>query len=177
MTRAVYPGSFNPPTIGHLEVMRSAIEHLSLTRLDLAVSVNPLGKGPVERPSLEDRLVVLRRSVEHLEIVEVVVTEQRLIADIAAGYDVVVMGADKWRQVNDRSFYDSELHLEDALARLPKLAVAARGDDPVPEEARLPLRFDTSAISSTGARSGSTEWMTPAARAFSQREGVWEGRG
>ncbi len=176
MTRAVYPGSFNPPTIGHLEVMRSAIEHLSLTRLDLAVSFSPLGKGPVERPSLEARLGVLRQSVEHLEIVEVVVTEQRLIADIATGYDVVVMGADKWRQVNDLSFYESELHLEEALARLPRLAVATRGDDPVPEEARLPLRFDTSEISSTRARSGSTEWMTPAARAYARRTGAWGGR-
>ena len=38
----------------------------------------------------------------------VVVTDAQLIADIAAGYDAVVMGADKWAQVRDPAWYGDD---------------------------------------------------------------------
>jgi cytidyltransferase-like protein len=172
--RGVYPGSFNPPTIGHVEIMRAAIEHFSLGSLDLVVSARALGKENVETPSMEDRVEVLRSSVAHLEVVEVVITDLQLIADIAEGYDVVVMGADKWSQVNDPGFYESAEHLLRSLRRLPRLAIAARGDVEVPEHARLPISEEIDHVSSTGARAGSLEWMTPEAREFATRTGAWQ---
>ena len=39
----------------------------------------------------------------------VIVTDAQLITDIAAGYDVVVMGADKWAQVRDPAWYDGSV--------------------------------------------------------------------
>ena len=36
-----------------------------------------------------------------------VVTDRVHLADIAAGYDALVLGADKWAQVLDPAFYES----------------------------------------------------------------------
>ena len=158
--RGVYPGTFNPPTIGHLAICEAAIDHHDLVGLDLVVSRRPLAKDSVERPSLDQRIEVIEASVAHLDVVRVVVTELRLIADIAAGYDVVVMGADKWHQINDPVFYDSESHRDQAIDGLPTLAVATRGRDPVPTEHRLVVPDHIDDVSSTAARTGRTEWMT-----------------
>ena len=158
--RGVYPGTFDPPTIGHLAICEAVIDHHRLAGLDLVVSRNPLAKNVMEQPSLEERIAVIEASTAHLEIVRVVVTELRLIADIADGYDLVVMGADKWHQVNDPVFYDSEDHRDEAIDRLPTLAVATRGADPVPIEHRLIVPDHIDEVSSTAARSGRSEWMT-----------------
>jgi nicotinamide mononucleotide adenylyltransferase len=171
--RGVYPGSFNPPTIGHLAIIEAAIAQHALASLDLVVSRRALVKGIVERPTLADRVAVLRESVARYDIVGVVVTDLQLIADIADDYDLVVMGADKWRQVNNVAFYESTFHRGECLARLPRLAIAARGDDPVPDEARLNLPDHIGEVSSSGARSGALEWMTPAARRFAGHRGGW----
>ncbi|MEZ5373701.1 MAG: hypothetical protein R2704_13455 [Microthrixaceae bacterium] len=40
--------------------------------------------------------------------VEVVVVDARLIAEVARGYDAVVMGADKWHQLHELRFYDHD---------------------------------------------------------------------
>ena len=56
----------------------------------------------------------------------VVVTDAQLVADIARGYDVVVMGADKWAQVNDPAWYDSPAARDAALAALPRVLVVPR---------------------------------------------------
>jgi cytidyltransferase-like protein len=172
MIRGAYPGSFNPPTIGHIAIMRAALEHCELDQLDVVLSRRALGKDAVERPSLDERVDVLRASVAHLSVVDVVVTDLQLIADIAAGYDVVVMGADKWRQVNDVRFYDDEAHRDAAVAALPRLAIAGRGSDPVPTGSRLPIE-GLDHISSSAARSGALGQMTPQARSFAERTGVW----
>ena len=75
-----------------------------LARLDFAISRVALGKE--DRADVERR----RRALDALIAagrpeLGVVVTDAQLIADIAAGYDVVVMGADKWAQVNDPAWY------------------------------------------------------------------------
>ena len=158
--RGVYPGTFNPPTIGHLAICEAAIGYHDLSGLDLVVSRRPLAKDTPERPSLEERISVIEASVAHLHVVRVVVTELRLIADIAAGYDVVVMGADKWHQINDPVFYESESHRDEAIDSLPTLAVATRGRDPVPHEHRLVVPAHIDDVSSTAARTGRTDWMT-----------------
>lgn len=171
--RGVYPGSFNPPTIGHLTIVEAAITQHRLDELVVTVSRRALAKETVERPLLDHRIDVMRSSFGHLAGVTVAVTGHQLIADIAEGYDVVVMGADKWTQVNDLSFYDDEAHRQLCLERLPTLAVAARGDDPVPDECRLVVPDHLGTISSSSARSGAIAQMTDAARTFDEQTGAW----
>jgi pantetheine-phosphate adenylyltransferase len=63
---AVYPGSFDPPTLGHLDVIERA-SHL-FDRLVVSVGVNR-AKEPLLAP--EERLQALRDSIQHLQNVEV----------------------------------------------------------------------------------------------------------
>ena len=172
----MYPGSFNPPTIGHLAIAQAALVQRGLDRVDLAVSRVALGKGVVERPSLEDRVRVLEASVADVAGLAVVMTEAQLLVDIARGYDVVVMGADKWAQVLDPAFYgDSVAARDEAVAALTRLelAIAPRPPFEVPKGAELEVDPEMAAVSSTAARQGRREWMTPAARAFDDTTGAW----
>ena len=169
----VYPGSFNPPTVAHVTIALTARERHGLDRVDLALSVSPLGKDDVAVPSFPDRVAVLRRVADEHHGLGVVVTERRLIADIAEGYDVVVMGADKWAQVNDPAWYADAAERDAALARLPTVAVAPRPPHEVPAHLRLDVPEDLLEISSSAVRSGRLEWMTAAARDFDARTGAW----
>jgi len=161
----VYPGSFNPPTRAHVEIALTAREIHGLVRVDLAISAVALGKERVHRPPMDDRIAVIRDSIADIDGLELVVTEAQLIADIAHGYDVVVMGADKWAQVNDPAWYGHDHAERDAvLARLPRPALAPRPPHDIPDEHRLPVTDDLLEVSSSAARAGRTEWMTEAAR-------------
>ena len=42
--RAVYPGSFNPPTVGHIEIVNSAINRFKVNEIHLVISEIALGK-------------------------------------------------------------------------------------------------------------------------------------
>ncbi len=170
----VYPGSFNPPTKAHLEIALAAVAQHSLGRLDFALSVSPLGKAKVEVPGFAHRLEVIEASLLDHESLAVVVTEAQLIPDIADGYDIVVMGADKWHQVNDPAWYNDDAEARDrAVNRLPTVALAPRPPHVVPAELRLPVSDDLVEISSTAARAGYTEWMTTAAAQFDAATGAW----
>jgi pantetheine-phosphate adenylyltransferase len=63
---AIYPGSFDPPTLGHLDVIERASRLFD--HLIVAVGVNPS-----KRPFLskEQRMQALRESTSHLENVEI----------------------------------------------------------------------------------------------------------
>jgi len=169
----VYPGSFNPPTVAHIAVAVAALEQFDLDRVDLAVSTVALGKDDVLVPSLDDRVEVIAASVADVAGVEVVVTERQLVADIADGYDVVIMGADKWAQVNDVVWYDSPAARDAALAALPELALVSRAGVEVPDGHALVVADEYADVSSTAVRAGRREWMTDAARAFGARHRVW----
>lgn len=161
----VYPGSFNPPTRAHIEIALAARDTHGLVRVDLAVSAVALGKEAVHVPSIDERVAVIRASIADVDGLGLVVTDAQLIADIAHGYDVVVMGADKWSQVNDPAWYDDDPAQRDAvLDRLPRLALAPRPPHRIPDEHRLPVADDLLEISSTAAREGRPDWMTDAAR-------------
>ncbi|TML19523.1 MAG: hypothetical protein E6G39_01475 [Actinobacteria bacterium] len=140
----VYPGSFNPPTIAHVAIAAAAREQRSLDRVVFVVSRSPINKEHVDRPLFEHRVDVLRTEVARYQWLDVEITEARLLVDIARGYDVLVMGADKWAQVNDPEYYDDDLAARDHVV-----------------------------VSSSEARAGSTQWMAPAARAFDRRTGAW----
>lgn len=173
MRRGVYPGSFDPPTVAHLAIAEAAVGTHGLDRLDLAASRRPIDKEHVEIPRLEDRIVVLERVVSTRPWLGVVVTDHRLLVDIAEGYDLLVVGADKYAQLYDVRYYDDEAALAAALRRLPALAVAPRPPHPAPDELVLAVDPEHHAVSSTAARSGGTELMLPEAAAFDAETGAW----
>ena len=70
--------------------------------------------------------------------------------------------------------YDDDPSARDAaLAALPALAIAPRPPFTVPPEHSLIVDAAHVVVSSSEARAGSTEWMSPAARAFDRRTGAW----
>lgn len=174
MTRAgAFPGSFNPPTVAHLAVAEAARTRHRLDRVDLVVSRVPLGKDTPDRPSLDERIEILSSIASRLGWLEVVVSEHQLIVDLAAGYDVVVMGADKWHQIHDRSFYESDDHLRDSLERLPTIAVVPRDGLEVPHGLTLEIEPEHRLTSSTLARTGRLDLMAPEAAAHALATGAW----
>ena len=99
--RAVYPGSFNPPTVGHIEIVNSAINRFKVNEIHLVISEIALGKEKLTRPSVSDRVEILEKSLSSIPEASVLKTSKQLIADIAEGYDVVILGADKWKQLTE----------------------------------------------------------------------------
>jgi predicted RNA-binding protein with PIN domain len=163
--RGVYPGSFDPPTIAHAAIAEAAVAAAQLDQLDLAISRDALGKDAAAQRPLETRLAALERLKASRPWLHVIVTDARLIADIAAGYDVVVMGADKWEQVRDPAWYDGDAAARDAaLARLPRVLVAPRPGFTVVGAEVLDLPEHLGEVSSTAARAGSHHVIVPEVR-------------
>ncbi len=164
---AVYPGSFDPPTIAHLAIVAAARAHVD--RVRLVLSADALGKGTGRTPVAE-RLAVLRA-----EGLDAVTTEARLVADIVAeaGAEAVVMGADKWAQVVDPAWYPSIAARDAAVAGLPAVLLAGRAGTVVPVAPPRLVVLDVdpahASVSATRARAGEVELMAPAARA----SGLW----
>ena len=155
----VFPGTFNPPTVGHLAIADAAVAQFGLTRLDLVLSEVPIDKhGTGDLLPLAERVELVRQALGGRPWATVRTTHHQLIADIAAGYDLVVMGADKWAQVGDPRYYDGLAARDAALAALPAVAVAPRGDWPVPEELRLEVAAWVGEVSATAVRSGRDDW-------------------
>lgn len=171
--RGVYPGTFNPPTMAHLAIAEAARHQRGLDRVDLALSRRPINKEHVDVPAFEHRVEVLLELATRLDWLGVVVTEATLIVDIAAGYDVVIMGADKWAQVNDARYYADEAAMADALRRLPEVALAPRPPHTIPDGMGLELPGHYGEVSSTAVREGRLEFMIPEAAAFDERSGAW----
>lgn len=170
-----FPGSFNPPTLAHLAIARSAVEACGLSRVDLVVSRVALAKEHVVHPPFEDRVAVLRDVVAARSgWLGLVVSDAQLLVDLSAGYDVLVLGADKWDQVLDVRFYGGSVSARDAaLAVLPPVAVVPRpGHEHVAPPAGavlLQLPAPLAAASSTAARADRPDWMAPEAAA----SGLW----
>ncbi len=161
--RGVYPGSFNPLTLAHLEIARIARDVHRLDEVDLVVSSVALDKPTPPGPPLDDRIELIRADLAEHDWLSVHRTDDQLIVDIAVGYDVVIMGADKWEQVNDVRYYESAQARDDALARLPTLAVARREGSSVADDIALPLSERLQRMSSSAARAGKREDMAPEA--------------
>jgi pantetheine-phosphate adenylyltransferase len=88
---AVYPGSFDPVTVGHLDI----VERAAALYDHLIVAVAPASSNPEKRPlfDLADRLELARRSCAHLPNVSVEALEG-LLVDFAVrqGAQVVIKG-------------------------------------------------------------------------------------
>jgi len=172
--RGAFPGSFNPPTIAHEAVALAAIAAHDLDRLDLVVSRVALAKEGVDRPRFEDRLAVLEEWTSAHPRLAVVVTNAQLLVDIGRGYELLVVGADKWHQIQDPAFYGGSAGRRDAaMAALPPLAVVPRGADAVPAGLALAVDSDLDDVSSTSARGGARDQMVAAAQAFDVETGAW----
>ena len=166
----VYPGSFDPPTLAHLAVADAARRRHGLDRVVWTLSRHPLGKER-GRTTVEERRTVLDQvAIDHAWL-EVNVVDARLVADLADGYDVVVMGADKWHQLHDPSFYEDGAAMAEALSRLPTCAVAPRDGLEVPREVLLEVPRWVARQSSTAAAAAEPWTMLSAARSF----GLWDG--
>jgi len=177
-----YPGSFNPPTVAHLAIAEAAIVQTGIDRVDLIVSRSALGKGKMARPSFNDRLAVLEAVAASRVWLAVRITDAQLVADIVESYDVAILGADKWAQVNDPAWYGGSTAARDAaVARLPRLVVAPRGARPELQPPGRPGRgvewlevaAEHLAVSSSAARAGRREWMAAEAAAFDDETGAW----
>jgi pantetheine-phosphate adenylyltransferase len=99
-TRAIYPGSFDPPTNGHLDVIERAAGVFN--ELIVAVIVNPQKRNPMFE--LDERERMLRACVSHIPNVRVE-NFRGLLADYvkAQEADVIVKGL---RVVSD---FESEM--------------------------------------------------------------------
>jgi len=169
MRIGVYPGSFNPPTIAHLAIAEAAVEQCGLDRIELVISRRTLGKAAHDLMDIEDRLAALDALRRGRPWLLSSATDHQLVADVARDYDVVVLGADKWSQVVDPSWYAGSVEArDDAVAQLPHVAVAPRPPHPLPEPGpRLTvLEIDDGLrhVSSTAVREGRSEWSVAVAR-------------
>jgi nicotinate-nucleotide adenylyltransferase len=155
----VFPGSFDPPTVAHVAIADAAHEQCRLDRLELVVSRVPLGKDRAGQAPVEERVSVLEQLAAGRPWLGVAVTDRRLLADVAAGYDVLVVGADKWAQLHDPAWYGSTDERDAAVARLPEVVVAPRAGFPLPPDVQV-LDVDPAHhhVSSTAVRAGRHEW-------------------
>ncbi len=80
---AAFPGSFNPPTVAHLDIAAATVRRCGVDRVDLVLSSVPIGKEHVMRPTVEERAEVLRHVARTRAWLGVVVTDARLLVDIA----------------------------------------------------------------------------------------------
>ena len=163
MAIGVFPGSFDPLTTAHLAVADAVTAACGLTRLDLVMSEVALAKEHGGHAPLADRLGAIAATAATRPHLRGLVTSHRLIAEIAEGYDVCVVGADKWHQLHDVAFYDGSVDQRDAaLARLPRLAVAPRPGVPAPtlsgDAVLLDLDPAFGEVSSSAVRDGREEW-------------------
>ena len=168
--RAVYPGSFDPPTIAHVHLAQTAISQLGLDRVDFAISSTTLGKDDSHLTPIDNRVDELRAIARGDDRLGVVVTPHSLLADISEGYDVIILGADKWQQVLDPVWYGDFDARTQALLRLPLVALAPRppwpmpADDPAaePPAGVAVVILDTDPahhpVSATEVRAGREEW-------------------
>ncbi|MBV8283557.1 MAG: pantetheine-phosphate adenylyltransferase [Candidatus Eremiobacteraeota bacterium] len=99
-TRAIYPGSFDPPTNGHLDVIERAAKCFG--ELIVAIVVNPQKRSPMF--SLDERVAMLKECIAHVSQARVE-HFRGLLADYLkeAGADVIVKGL---RVVSD---FESEM--------------------------------------------------------------------
>lgn len=182
---AVYPGSFDPPTVAHLAIVRAALAHVDEVRLVL--SEVALGKAdlPPDRASVTVRTSVLEALAAEVPGTTVAVTRAGLVADIAAEAqaDAVVLGSDKWAQILDPAWYGGSTDARDAaLRRLPRVLLAPRltpadgagaadlgadstlGPGVVLDLVHLDLDPAHRTVSSTRARAGEHHLIVPQAR-------------
>jgi len=164
----VYPGSFDPATVAHLHVAEAARRQCGLDRVELTISQGALGKDDEQLAPIGQRVVALEALADRRPWLGVRTTTAQLLADIATGYAVLVLGADKWHQLLDPAWYGSEAARDEALARLPVVALAPRPPWPLPRtKDEVPAGLEVvllttdpahHPVSATAVRAGRHDW-------------------
>jgi len=80
VTVAAYPGTFDPPTIAHLAVAEAAWRACEVDRVELVLSVDPIGKGAAT--PLDVRIAAIEAVCATRRGCRWPSTEHRLIADV-----------------------------------------------------------------------------------------------
>ncbi len=111
MTHALIPGSFDPMTLGHLDIVKRARAHYD--KVSVAVLINESKKYLF---SLEERAQIVRLSLQDMPDVEVI-SDTGLLVDLfdRVGADVIVKGV---RNEKDR-IYEEQMAAAN-LQRNPK---------------------------------------------------------
>ncbi|QPQ56054.1 pantetheine-phosphate adenylyltransferase [Allosphingosinicella flava] len=142
MTRtAVYPGTFDPITLGHMDIIRRGAKLVDC--LVIGVTTNP-SKSPMF--SLDERLAMVRREIEGIEGDIKVVAFDSLLMDFAEreGASMILRGlravadfeyeyqmAGMNQQINDRIetvFLMADVSLQPIASRLVKEIALYGGD-------------------------------------------------
>lgn len=150
--------------MAHLEIAHRARDLHRLDEVHLTISRVALDKPDPEGPTFDERIGIIEADAAHHDWLMVAVTDAQLIVDIAAGFDVVIMGADKWEQVNDPRYYPGTGARDEAVRRLPTVVVAERDGSVAPAEHALGLPAHLRQVSSTAARAGDRAQMAPEAQ-------------
>ena len=133
MTKALYPGGFDPPTVGHLDIVeRSA-------RLFDEVVVGIFGRSS-ELFTIDERSVLMAEATAHLTNVTVtqfdglmvkyaldidapvVVRGLRALTDFAAEFDMAMMNAKMAPEIDQAYFMTRSRHLYISASRIRELA-------------------------------------------------------
>jgi pantetheine-phosphate adenylyltransferase len=141
MKTGVYPGTFDPVTLGHMDIIRRGAKLVD--RLVIGVTTNP-SKTPMF--SVEERVAMVRREIEGLEGEIAVVTFDSLLMDFAeresaavivrglravADFEYEYQMAGMNQQLNDRIetvFLMADVSLQPIASRLVKEIALYGGD-------------------------------------------------
>jgi len=107
--KALCPGSFDPPTNGHIDVIERSARHFE--GIVVAVIANP-SKEPLF--ALEERTEMLKDALQHLDNIEIA-SFDGLLVDLAKerGLDVIVKGL---RAVSDFEYELQMAQMNDELS-------------------------------------------------------------
>jgi nicotinamide-nucleotide adenylyltransferase len=147
-TIIVFPGSFNPPTIAHLALLKQAREfalHHTLPETNgsktvlvyAAMSTHIVDKEHVERPLMLDRIMLLQMILQrYLPGAEIMLFNRGLYVEQAEAVRTsfpeverlfFLIGFDKIVQILDPRYYDNRDAALNELFKLAELLVAPRG--------------------------------------------------
>ncbi len=137
----VFPGSFNPPTVAHLALLRQAWQfarvHGSM-HIYAALSTYITDKERVQRPLLLDRIVLLERVLRnHVRHTGIMLFNRGLYVEQAeavykafpqVSHVYFLIGFDKIVQIFDPRYYQDRDKALDELFELADFLVAPRGE-------------------------------------------------
>jgi nicotinamide-nucleotide adenylyltransferase len=140
----VFPGSFNPPTLAHLAMLREARAYAERHdggrwQVYAALSRQIVDKEAVERMTLLDRVLLLERVLaSHVKHAGIVLLNRGLYVEQAQGIRAAfpqvrrlffLVGFDKIVQILDPRYYTERDSALRELFALAQLLVAPRGND------------------------------------------------
>lgn len=133
----ILPGSFNPPTLAHLELARAARRRFDLDHVVFSLSSVVVDKERVEGLIREDRLLLLSLATREHPWAAVAVINRGLYSDQVPAFEAsfggaadlwFIVGMDKVLQIFDPKYYDDRDHALNALFACTRLIAANRED-------------------------------------------------